>query len=266
MTCELKTFCELFANHQLQPNHHLSLHLDKCLSLFSPIHSWWAFLFEHYNGIIHNLNSNQKPGEMEKSFLKYFCIGANLRAFASHIKFPQTELYDLMMKSFHQAFIEPNSSLLSNFLSYETTSIFSIADWMELSEDVVKLDGVSFSTPKSSLRNSFVLFKFLTVAGAITAGQTCQIFYITVFSPSDKDKDLFLAFENLGTQLYYNHFKFHPCILKLSDIVLHFSCLAYVPEDIGQECIIAKLLDRVDQLLFNDMPKRPLSWDYPIGR
>ncbi|EGN97905.1 hypothetical protein SERLA73DRAFT_74155 [Serpula lacrymans var. lacrymans S7.3] len=289
MTRYLKTLRELFADHQLQPNHHLSLHLDECLSLFGPVHSWWAFPFERYNGIIRDLNSNQKPGEMEKSFLKYFCIGANLRAFASRIEFPQTELYDSMMKSFHRAFIEPNSSLLSDFLSYETTSTSSTAYSMELSEDVYKalLDRLNARSSPHQLQfirwdsdceigwgfilDSEEFSRELLCAVQISDSRwshyrrtnmpdivhhrvaamdhsTDETFLVVQeyesLSPSDKDKDPFLAFENLGAQLYYNRFKSHPCVLKLSDIVSHFSCLAYVPEDIGQECIIAKSLDR----------------------
>ncbi|EGN97079.1 hypothetical protein SERLA73DRAFT_183683 [Serpula lacrymans var. lacrymans S7.3] len=313
MTRYLKTLRQLFSDHPLQPNHHLSLHLDECLLLFGPVHGWWAFPFERYNGIIRDLNTNNKSGEMEKTFLKYFCIGANLRALSSSIKFPQTEIYDAMMKSFHRAFIEPtHGSLLNNLLSTganTSTSIPNTVRTMDLADDVydalirrlnagatadqplfvrwdsdgkdshllvdsrvnsiksVKSDGVSFSIPKSSVGNSFVLFKPYTAVGQrgiVTAGQICQIFvhsrvtttgcsveetFIVVeeyegLSTLDQTKDPFLVFENLGARLYYNRFKIHPHVLKLSDIISHFSCLAYIPEGIAEECIVARSLDR----------------------
>lgn len=46
--------------HDRVPNHHLSLHLKECLELFGPVHAWWAFPFERFNGMIQNLNTNSK--------------------------------------------------------------------------------------------------------------------------------------------------------------------------------------------------------------
>ena len=50
--------------HQLVPNHHMSLHLWECLSLFGPVHAWWAFPFERYNGLLQSLNIS---GQASKS-------------------------------------------------------------------------------------------------------------------------------------------------------------------------------------------------------
>ena len=50
-------------DHQLVPNHHLSLHLKVCLLLFGPVHGWWAFPFERFNGLLQRLNTNHKPSE-----------------------------------------------------------------------------------------------------------------------------------------------------------------------------------------------------------
>jgi hypothetical protein len=47
----------------LYPNHHLSLHLAECIRNFGPVHGWWAFPFERYNGIIQRYNTNNKMGE-----------------------------------------------------------------------------------------------------------------------------------------------------------------------------------------------------------
>ena len=57
----LRTLRNLFGHH-LVPNHHLSLHLRDCLMLFGPVHAWWAFPFERYNGLLQNLNTNNKSG------------------------------------------------------------------------------------------------------------------------------------------------------------------------------------------------------------
>jgi hypothetical protein len=59
-----KYLCGLLSTfeHELVPNHHLSLHLRQCLLLFGPVHGWWAFPFERYNGIIARINTNNQAG------------------------------------------------------------------------------------------------------------------------------------------------------------------------------------------------------------
>ena len=47
-------------DHQLVPNHHLSLHLKECLLLFGPVHGWWAFPFERAIGQLQRLSTNYK--------------------------------------------------------------------------------------------------------------------------------------------------------------------------------------------------------------
>lgn len=62
MTRYLKTLRDLYSDHHFLPNHHLSLHLPQCLRDFGPVHAWWSFPFERYNGVISRLNTNNKPG------------------------------------------------------------------------------------------------------------------------------------------------------------------------------------------------------------
>lgn len=63
MLAYLRTLRELFG-HDLVPNHHLSLHLRDYLLFFGPVHGWWAYPFERYNGIIQRLNTNNKIGTL----------------------------------------------------------------------------------------------------------------------------------------------------------------------------------------------------------
>ncbi len=51
--------------HDLVPNHHLSLHLAECLELFGPVHAWWAFPFELFNGLLQNFNTNNHPSAFD---------------------------------------------------------------------------------------------------------------------------------------------------------------------------------------------------------
>ncbi|KAI0657552.1 hypothetical protein C8Q70DRAFT_919435 [Cubamyces menziesii] len=90
----------------LVPNHHLSLHLADCLLLFGPTFSWWAFPFERYNGLLQKLNTNHKPADMPKTFMRYFYIGARLRwMVATDSKaWPDHPEFRDVLQAFHSAF------------------------------------------------------------------------------------------------------------------------------------------------------------------
>lgn len=59
----LSSLKHLFGEQLIVPNHHLSLHLIECLRSFGPVHSWWTFPFERYNGMLRQLNTNSKSGK-----------------------------------------------------------------------------------------------------------------------------------------------------------------------------------------------------------
>lgn len=42
------------------PSHHLSLHIPECLRRFGPVHGWWSYPYERYNGIMQRQNHNGK--------------------------------------------------------------------------------------------------------------------------------------------------------------------------------------------------------------
>lgn len=67
----LHSLVQLFSSDALRPNHHLSLHLAECLRRFGPVHGWWAFPFERYNGILRRENINHKFGEENRVIAKY---------------------------------------------------------------------------------------------------------------------------------------------------------------------------------------------------
>ena len=89
--------------HNLVSNDHLSLHLPPFLEDFGPVHGWWAFAFERYNGVLGRLNKNNHISmyliflgtrtaltiacacvdELPATFMRYFCIGASLRGLMS---------------------------------------------------------------------------------------------------------------------------------------------------------------------------------------
>ncbi|CDO77460.1 hypothetical protein BN946_scf184881.g3 [Trametes cinnabarina] len=114
----LSTLRSLF-NHNFVPNHHLSLHLYECLLLFGPVHAWWAFPFERYNGILQRLNVNNKTRDMPLTFMSYFYIGANVRSLMTTTDWPDTPEYKSMMSTFENAFVTVSKGTpMTNFIPF----------------------------------------------------------------------------------------------------------------------------------------------------
>ncbi|KAJ3559008.1 hypothetical protein NM688_g599 [Phlebia brevispora] len=93
-------------SHNLVSNHHLFLHLPELLVRFGPVHSWWSFPFERFNGMLARLKKNYQLDKMPLTFLRSFGIGANLRWLLSIVKEPGTgaDLWADMMKACASAF------------------------------------------------------------------------------------------------------------------------------------------------------------------
>lgn len=66
-----KSTASIFGEKALVVNNHVSLHTPECLYAFGPVHGWWAFPFERFNGIIQKLSTNHKLGEFA---LHIFCF------------------------------------------------------------------------------------------------------------------------------------------------------------------------------------------------
>ncbi|RDX44049.1 hypothetical protein OH76DRAFT_1299183, partial [Lentinus brumalis] len=103
MLSYLQGLWKLF-EHKLVPNHHLSLHLASCLMLFGPVHGWWGYPFEHYNGIIQRLNTNNKIDEIPLTFMRLFCAAAELRWLIASTDWPETDEFRDMLEAFNRAY------------------------------------------------------------------------------------------------------------------------------------------------------------------
>ena len=74
---KLTQFCkcyeQLYGKSKCTPNMHLHLHLKQCLFDYGPVHSFWCFPFERYNGIFESFNKNWMCPELQimTKFLNY---------------------------------------------------------------------------------------------------------------------------------------------------------------------------------------------------
>lgn len=65
-----KKYQNLYGNEACTPNMHLHTHLAKCLQDYGPVHSFWCFPFERFNGLLGAYNTNKKS--IEKQIMKKF--------------------------------------------------------------------------------------------------------------------------------------------------------------------------------------------------
>ena len=58
----LRGLDELFPMYQLIPYHHISIHLRELLSRFGPTTLWRCWVFERYNHMLQNIETNGRFG------------------------------------------------------------------------------------------------------------------------------------------------------------------------------------------------------------
>ena len=65
----LMQFCRrterLFGKHEITPNMHLHSHLLECIIDYGPLHSFWCFAFERFNGILGSMPNNNRSIEAQ---------------------------------------------------------------------------------------------------------------------------------------------------------------------------------------------------------
>ena len=65
-------FCQLYGPNACTPNMHLHMHLKECLKNYGPVHTFWCYSFERYNGMLGRYHTNNHSVEVQimKKFLR----------------------------------------------------------------------------------------------------------------------------------------------------------------------------------------------------
>ncbi|KAI0779623.1 hypothetical protein C8Q74DRAFT_1199174, partial [Fomes fomentarius] len=143
MYAYMKGLQEIF-DHRLVPNHHLALHLSRCLKLFSSVHGWWAYPFERYNGLLQRLNTNHKPREMPMTFMHYFYASLRLRHIMNTADWPELPIYQQWLDSFKKTFSKlTRGTRVTDALSFEFVNVtrppLTTQDYAEESQTMLTL-------------------------------------------------------------------------------------------------------------------------------
>lgn len=65
-----KKVCQIYGPDALTPNCHMHCHLVSCIKNFGPLHSFWLFPFERYNGVLGDQPNNNRSVELQ--FMRRF--------------------------------------------------------------------------------------------------------------------------------------------------------------------------------------------------
>lgn len=122
--------------------------------------------------------------------------------------------------------------------------------------------GITLACSEHSKRNSFILFR--NDLGALVAGQIKEIICHTRLSHGETIAETFLVvdefmplskahapldpfrpFPDVYVWLCYNRLRGIDNVVRLNNVVSHFAAYIYTPDEIGEECIVVKSLDRV---------------------
>ena len=124
-----KQFEKLYGKKAITPNMHLHCHLKDIIMDHGPVHSFWCFSFERYNGIMGSVSTNKQSLELQ---LMRKLI---LSRFLDDIQLPlqyTAEFQDLIHNPFST---NVNSSVVSTALTLHnkaTTIIVNEVDWSDL--------------------------------------------------------------------------------------------------------------------------------------
>lgn len=249
---------------------------------------------------------------MPTTFLRYFCIGANLRSLVSGISWPDNDLYRSFQDSFNQAIGDALAGLPGILSEPEEEFSYNERCSEELSRDVydalllklnsssentyrsaydtshadpqacalsvraqpvqrVKKAGITFHSgtfSRRGVRSSYVLCRDTATAERYPA-QIQRIFYhvrqerdthraepflevqkYLPLSAMDAKHDLYRIWPGYPGRTYYNRLDGVARVVRLDEIISHFTGTPYTPEDIDQECIFIFSLERVRKNCF----------------
>lgn len=133
----LLKFCqksvEIYGENAITPNMHMHCHLAACLREFGPIHSFWLFPFERYNGILEGQPSNNRSIEMQL-MRRFQNDNLNLQLHQESRTWPNADIffdalpspsYDILSPVFFDTSVTPGPKSIISSLSQELVECLS---------------------------------------------------------------------------------------------------------------------------------------------
>lgn len=120
----LLQFCrrteQLFGKGCITPNMHLHCHLAECMMDYGPLHSFWCFAFERYNGILGSMPNNNRS--IESQLMQRFLTENQALSYSIPDEFCE-ELLPVFPK------IHNTGSVAQTLSSAEYNATFNVQKW-----------------------------------------------------------------------------------------------------------------------------------------
>ena len=145
------------------PNMHFSCHLSSCVLDYGPLHNFWLFAFERFNGILGKLPNNNRSIEVQ--MMKRFQCDADLMSVQAPLLFHK-EFEHLLPVSRSTTMGDVSTSTIDNIWSYEAIA------------------------PKLNLPNAYSVGSF-----TLTEMEQLKQLYSTIYHASVSDVDVCSAFK-----------------------------------------------------------------------
>ena len=116
-------FEQLYGKKAVTPNMHLHCHLKECVIDCGPVHAFWCFSFERFNGILGAMQVNGRSVEIQ--LMRKLLAGR----FVWDVKFP-SEFQEIFLPFF----FHESHDLYENFVVNNATSLFNSAYCLNLGD------------------------------------------------------------------------------------------------------------------------------------
>ena len=123
----LLQFCRktesLFGNDAITPNMHMHAHLRSCIEDYGPLHSFWLFAFERYNGILESFPNNNRciePQVMKRFIHDIFTLSVELPGehhdtLYPHLPLPSSHIVGSLADTISPSTTEPTSTFFWDY-------------------------------------------------------------------------------------------------------------------------------------------------------
>lgn len=129
-----KQFQQLYGKEKVTPNMHLHCHLKECVQDFGPLHAFWCFSFERFNGILGATPMNGRSIEVQ--LMRKLIVGK----FIWNIEMP-SDFQDTFMPFFDHADADDNSEFspihAMHFSKSACCHDLSEIEWSDLSHVIL---------------------------------------------------------------------------------------------------------------------------------
>ena len=123
-----RKFESMYGQLEVTPNMHLHSHLINCILDYGPVHNFWLFSFERFNGVLGDFKTNQRTVEMQ--LIRKFLRDQDIR--------------DLAFPSLFREHFDPVFNQMKNTSMDPLQDISSTVDLLSLSDGTVTKSNLWF--------------------------------------------------------------------------------------------------------------------------